>query len=84
MPSSIVQSEFVFENKKTPKTSSENIHRANMITGTIAYKKYGMPRSMLRSLVEQGVVRMEEKSTGGPYVLKLYHQGDIESYLNGK
>ena len=52
------------------------------ITGTIAYKKYGIPRSMLRSLVEQGIVRMNERTTGGPFVLKLYSETDINKYLN--
>lgn len=52
------------------------------ITGTIAYKKYGIPRSMLRSLAEQGVVRMDERTTGGPFVLKLYSETDIKNYLN--
>ena len=53
-----------------------------MITGTIAYRKYGIPRSMLRSLVEQGAVRMEEHTTGGPFALKLYNDNDIKNYLN--
>ena len=53
-----------------------------MITGTMAYREYGIPRSMLRSLVEQGVVRMTERTTGGPFVLKLYSEADIRDYLN--
>lgn len=53
-----------------------------MITGTMAYKEYGIPRSMLRSLAEQGVVRMDERTTGGPFVLKLYSETDIRNYLN--
>lgn len=53
-----------------------------MITGAVAYKKFGIPRSMLRSLSEVGIVRMEERTTGGPFVLKLYSESDIQNYLN--
>ena len=52
------------------------------ITGTIAYRTYGIPRSMLRELAEQGVIRSEERTTGGPFVLKLYSEADIKDYLN--
>lgn len=85
--SNTIQQEFDFSkpieqtNTKFIKRSS---HQQKMISGTIAYKKYGIPRSMLRSLVDQGVIRMEEKSTGGPFVLKLYCQSDIENYMNGR
>jgi hypothetical protein len=47
------------------------------------FVKYGIPRSMLRQLAEDGVIKCEERySADGVNMMRLFCLEDVETYLN--
>lgn len=47
------------------------------------FVKYGIPRSMLRQLAEDGVIKCEERSSSdGVNMMRIYCLEDVETYLN--
>ena len=47
------------------------------------FVKYGIPRSMLRQLAEDGVIKCEERySADGVNMMRLFCIEDVETYLN--
>lgn len=47
------------------------------------FVKYGIPRSMLRQLAEDGVIKYEERySSDGVNMMRLYSLEDVETYIH--
>ena len=47
------------------------------------FVKYGIPRSMLRQLAEDGVIKYEERySADGVNMMRLYSLEDVEAYIH--